>query len=101
MIQRYLISLTVSPAIEETMVDWLLQFAGKGGFTSFPVHGHSGREEALSLAEQVAGRKKQIRFQMHVLEADLGPILDRMKQDLQGAGVHYWISPVLEAGHIG
>lgn len=98
--QRYLITLTVSPAIEETVVDWLLQFAGQGGFTSFPVNGHSGREEGLSLAEQVAGRKKQIRFQVHVQEAVLTPVLDRMKQDFQGAGVHYWVSPVLEAGHI-
>ncbi|HUL13774.1 MAG TPA: DUF3240 family protein [Methylococcaceae bacterium] len=98
--QRYLITLTVSPAIEESVVDWLLQFAAKGGFTSFPVNGHSSRQEGLTPAEQVAGRKKQIRFQMHVPEAELTPILERMKQDFQGAGLHYWVSPILEAGHI-
>ena len=98
--QQYLITLTVSPAIEETIVDWLLQFEAQAGFTSFPVNGHSSREEGLTLAEQVAGRQKQLRFQMHVPATELPHFISQLKQDFQGVGLHYWVSPVLEAGHI-
>ncbi len=98
--RQYLITLTVSPAIEETIVDWLLQFEAQAGFTSFPVNGHSSREEGLSLAEQVAGRKKQLRFQMHIPETELAPFIERLRRDFAGAGLHYWVSPVIESGHI-
>jgi len=95
-----LITLTVPPAIEETLVDWLLQSATHAGFSSFPVNGHSSREEGLSLAEQVEGRKKQIRFQMHISNAEIPSFLESLKRDFTGAGVHYWISPLLDAGHV-
>ncbi|MDD5035119.1 MAG: DUF3240 family protein [Methylococcaceae bacterium] len=98
--RQYLITLTVSPAIEEAMVDWLLQFETHAGFTSFPVNGHSSREEGLTLSEQVAGRKKQMRFQMHLPVDDIPDFMSRLKQDFAGAGLHYWVSPVMETGHI-
>lgn len=97
---QYLITLTVPPTIEETVVDWLLQFDFHAGFTSFPVNGHSSRETGLSLAEQVTGRKKQARFQIHIPETELPPFIDRLRRDFSGTGLHYWVSPVLEAGHL-
>ncbi len=95
-----LITLSVSPSIEESLVDWLLEFAIHSGFTSYPVNGHSSREEGLSLAEQVAGRKKQIRFQMHIPDEELPRFLEQLKRDFAGAGVHYWVTPLIDAGHI-
>ncbi len=95
-----LITLTASPSIEESLVDWLLEFTAHAGFTSYPVNGHSSREEGLSLAEKVAGRKKQIRFQMHIPNEELPHFLENLKRDFAGAGIHYWVSPLADAGHI-
>lgn len=100
MTPQNLITLTASPSIEETLVDWLLGFEATQGFTSFPVHGHSGQMEGLSLAEQVVGRKKQIRFQIHLPESETAELIARLKQDFRGTGLHYWISPVIETGHL-
>lgn len=100
MTQQYLMTLTVSPALEETMVDWLLQFETQAGFTSFPVNGHAGRQVNLTLAEQVAGRRKQVGFQIHLAVDQLPQFISQLKQDFQGVGLHYWVSPVLESGHI-
>lgn len=97
---RSLITLTAPPAIEEALVDWLLQSATHIGFSSYPVNGHSSREEGLSLAEQVAGRKRQIRFQMHIASTEVPAFLENLKNDFAGAGVHYWIVPLAEAGHV-
>lgn len=94
-----LITLTVSPAIEESMVDWLLEIATHSGFTSFPVNGHSSREEGLSLAEQVSGRKQQTRFQIHIDNEEVPQFLEKVKQDFAGTGVHYWVMPLVESGH--
>lgn len=96
----YLINLTVSPAIEEVLIDWLLKSETHAGFTSFKVNGHSSSEEGLSLSEQVAGMKKQIRFQIHLPEAGLNPFISQLKTDFKGVGIHYWVSPVIESGRI-
>ena len=97
---QVLITLTASPAIEESMVDWLLQFESHAGFTSHRANGHSSRLEGLSLAEQVAGRKNQVHFQLHIPSEDLPDFLYRLKKDFLGAGIHYWVAPLVDAGHI-
>ncbi len=95
-----LITLTAPPAIEEALVDWLLQSATHAGFSSHAVNGHSSREEGLTLAEQVAGRKRQIRFQMHLASQEVPGFIEALKRDFAGAGVHYWISDLADVGHV-
>lgn len=98
--KEYLISLTASPSLEEPLVDWLLRYEAQYGFSSFPVNGHASRLEGLSLAEQVSGRKKQIRFQMHVPANELEFLLDTLEEEFRGSDIHYWVAPVLKSGHI-
>ncbi len=100
MTQQYLITLAATPALEETIVDWLLRFGNQTGFTSQAVHGHSSREEGLSLAEQVAGRKRQVRFQLHIDAKEWPRFITQLKQDFADAGLHDWLVPVIESGHI-
>lgn len=83
-----------------SLVDWLLESATHAGFSSHAVNGHSSREEGLSLAEQVAGRKRAVRFQMHVHEAQMPEFMAQLKKDFAGTGLHYWIVPIIDAGHI-
>ena len=98
--QQYLITITVSPDLEENLVDWLLEVESHTGFSSFPMHGHSSQPENLTLAEQVSGRKQQVRFQIHLPAAELEHFVGKLKEDLRGTGLHYWVSPVIESGHI-
>lgn len=100
MSRQVLVTLTVPPSIEEPLVDWLLQSAGHVGFTSQKANGHSSRAQGLSLAEQVAGRKNQLRFQLHLPEAELPRFMEGLRQDFGGADIHYWVSPLIDAGHI-
>lgn len=93
-----LVTIIISPSLEETLVDWLLSHEGNYGFTSFPVSGHSIRHGHLSLEEQVAGRQKQVRFEMHVRGDDVAGLLTGLKTDFTGTGLHYWVAPILESG---
>lgn len=98
MADNFLVTLIAPPSLEENLVDWLLCHEGRYGFTSFAVAGHAGHHQGLSLGEQVAGRKKQVRFEMHVLETDLAELIAGLKRDFAGTGLHYWVSPVQECG---
>lgn len=99
MTSQYLFTLTASPSLEDALVDWLLKHEAQG-FSSHCVNGHSGRLEGLTLAEQVSGRKRQVRFEMHIPADKLNYLLEQLKQEFGGANLHYWITPLVESGHI-
>jgi len=96
----FLLILIAPPSLEEPLVDWLLQFESRYGFCSLPVSGHSSRQEGLTLAEQVSGRKKQIRFEIHLPETEWRLLIEQLKRDFAGAGFHYWVSPILDHGRV-
>ncbi len=98
--QEYLVTLNVPPSLEEVLVDSLLMLEAKYGFSSFPVNAHHHENKGLSLAEQVSGRQKKIRFQMYVDVSGLSSLLTQLKQEFAGAGIQYWVLPVIEKGEI-
>lgn len=95
-----LLTLIAPPNLEETLVDWLLEFESDYGFSSFAVNGHSSRHAGLSLAEQVSGRKRQIRFELHLPDTELASLVEGLKRDFAGTGLHYWVVPVLDHGRV-
>lgn len=98
--KEYLVTLGVPLSLEEAVVDCLLTLESEHGFSSFPVNAHDHRNEGLSLAEQVSGRQKKIRFQMYVPEAGLAVLLDQLRTEFSGSGIRYWVLPVVENGVI-
>ena len=98
--KEFLITLNVPPSLEEAVVDCLLTFEAEHGFSSIAINAHDHKNEGLSLAEQVTGRQRKIRFQMYIAQQDLNQLLDRLKTDFSGAGIHYWVLPVIEKGVI-
>ena len=100
MSDRYLLTFVAPPALEEPLVDWLLERESQYGFSSFPVNGHSSRHDGLTLAEQVSGRKKHIRFEMHLSESDSWELVHGLQRDFAGTGIHYWITPIIECGRV-
>lgn len=98
--QIALLTLIASVAIEEVVVDWLLENAPDIGFCSGPVNGHSASHDSLTLAEQVSGRKRQVRFELHGATSRMDAIVEKIRQDLSGATIHYWIAPLARAGKV-
>ena len=96
----YLITLHVPPSLEEAVVDCLLSFESAQGFSSFAVNAHHHSNHGSSLSELVSGRQRKISFQMYVEKNDIGAVLNQLKTDFSGAGLHYWVTPVIEQGAI-
>lgn len=95
-----LLVLVASPGLEDTLVDWLLRRDELSGFTSQRLEGHSAAHQHLSLAEQVVGRKRQVMFHLHAPYATALGVLEAMRAEFAGAGLHYWLMPLLGAGSL-
>ncbi|HEY0635038.1 MAG TPA: DUF3240 family protein [Gammaproteobacteria bacterium] len=95
-----LLVIVATPAIEESLVDWLLERREISGFSSSRIDGHGSRQSELSLAEQVTGRQRKVMFHIHADCEQARTLLDALKQAFSGAGLHYWMMPLLEAGQI-
>ncbi len=95
-----LVILNAPFALEEAVVDCLLTLESEHGFTSFPVNVHHHRNHGLSLSEQVSGRQKQICFQIHINEDGAKQLLTRLQQEFSGAGLQYWVMPMLGSNEI-
>lgn len=95
-----LLNLVVSPEVEDNVTDWLLAREDVKGYSTIPIAGHGGDPARMTLAEQVAGRRRQVLFQLHLPCADVLSLLEAVKTDFQGSGMHYWLVPIVASGHV-
>ncbi len=95
-----LLSLVISPDVEDAMVDWLLAQDQISGFTSLQVSGHGTSQHSMSVAEQVVGRRRQVMFQTYLSEVDAVALIKGLEENFAGSGMHYWLSPVITSGHL-
>ncbi len=98
--ENYLVTFNVPTSLEEAMVDCLLSFENSQEFSSFPVGAYNHRNQGLSLAEQVYGRQRIMRFQLFADKKTIAALLTQLKADFSGAGLQYWITPIIERGEI-
>lgn len=99
MSKEYLLRLNIPPGLEEDVVDLLLGSGDIAGYQSYPTRGH-GQVGAMSIAEQVAGRRDRVQFEI-VLDSELlQATLDRLKQAFPVRDVIYWVLPVIESGRL-
>lgn len=100
MTNQCLLVLIATPEVEETLVDWLLGCEDLSGFSSQYIDGYSRSHQHLNLAEQVAGRRQHVMFHVHTDCATAEHALTGLRQAFAGAGLHYWLMPVIDSGPI-
>lgn len=95
------LTLVVPPSLEDALIDWLLDCPEVGGFTSMTGSGHGVGASSLSTAEQVTGRQRRTVLMLHVAADAAEGVLRGLGQGFAGADIHYWLTPVLDAGRLG
>ena len=95
---KRMLVLNLTPELEDSLVDYLLGQPDVMGFTSFPVRGH-GDDETLTVAEQVRGQRKRLRFELLLPASAIDPLLAGLA-DAVGTGIVYHVQPVLRRGRI-
>ncbi len=87
-------------AVEEKLLDLLLMLPNSTVFTSSTMAAHGLAHENLDQMEQVLGRALATQVQVIIGAADKVALLDAIRQQFAGAGLRYWVTPVVEAGEI-
>ena len=91
-----LLVINLPPGLEEDLIDYLLSLDSVTGFTSYRAMGHSENEK-LTLAEQVAGRRARVQFEI-LIESEMIPALTQKLEQEVGKDITYWEQPVLNVG---
>jgi len=91
--------LNTAPELEEDLIDYLLSVEQVQGFTSYKVHGH-GEHGSLSIAEQVAGRRKRQQYEIFIANAAIPEVRNALDLAV-GKDIVYWEQPVRNFGRIG
>jgi hypothetical protein len=97
---RFCLSVSGPAAVEERLLDVLLDAAGGEEFTSVSAFGHGGALRSLNPADQVTGRSALVQVQVLVTEPVLNDLLQRLRSEFPGAGLRYWASPLAVEGRI-
>lgn len=97
-----LLTLALPLALEEDVLDVLVAQADRvQGFTLLAAEG-MGRHESLSSAmEKILGRSRRRLVQIAMAQQDVPPVLGALRQALQNAAITYWVTPLLDFGHLG
>jgi len=95
-----LLNLIVPPQVEDALAEWLLERDDVPGFSSVPVAGHGSSEKSMTLAEQVAGGSRRVMFVTHLPSDTAKALLDDLRSAFAGSGLHYWVVPVADFGHL-
>lgn len=90
--------LNAGPKLEDDLMDYLLGLEVVTGFTSYPVRGH-GAGQSLSIAEQVAGRRKRIQVEIMLDSDAVEAVLAGLAEQV-GRDVVWWSYVLSGRGHL-
>lgn len=94
------ITLLCPRAVEEKLLDLLLMSPNMTVFTSTATSAHGLAHAALGQTEQVLGRAHAAKIQAIFSADEKMALLEVLHQQFAGAGLRYWVTPVIEAGEI-
>ena len=97
MSQKFLLRMNIPPSLEEEFMDKLLANPEVAGYQSWHTSGH-GQVGAMSITEQVAGRRNRVLFEVVLDETALDSVLRALKTNLPIADIIYWVLPVAGSG---
>lgn len=99
-ISEYCLVLLCPVAQEERVLDTLLMTPEIAVFTSSRSSAHGLSHSQLNTSEQVLGLAVMTQIQALLTHPDRELVLAKLKRELAGIGLRYWLMPVMEAGEI-
>ncbi len=98
---RCLLTLLLPLAREDALLE-LLQSCPEleQGYTVLPAQGLGNGATLASVMEQVQGRARRVLVQAVLRQAELAPLLARLRAQLAAPEVQYWAQPLLAEGRL-
>ena len=88
------------PILEESLVDWLLETAPESGFTTLEAEGHGTDPRSMSAAERVAGRRRNVQFQVLLDRAQAERVIELLHASFGASGLVWCLLPALAYGRL-
>ncbi|MBI2728489.1 MAG: DUF3240 family protein [Polaromonas sp.] len=93
-----LITLLSPRALEERVLNALLQTDGIAFLSSTPTALHGLPGDTLTQSEQVLGHAKATEIRLVTDDSRISALLHGLQEDFAGHGLHFWTTPVLGSG---
>lgn len=94
------VTLTLAPALEERLIDWLLGRLDVEAFTGYAAYAHAVTGSDLSVAEQVSGRRRRVEIRVELQARALDDWLAGLSEAFGGADMSYLVAPILRSGRL-
>lgn len=94
------LTILATPEIEEKLLDQILVSDLAATFASQPAASHGGHLGRLDEAEQVLGRAEAVMVTAVLDVASADALLVLLRERFTGAGLRYWLTPVIERGQL-
>lgn len=88
------LNLICPSAVEEKLLDALLESDEIELFTSAAVHSHGISSARLTAQEQVLGRSRSSHIQVLATEQAMARLIARIGKEFAGTQTRYWATPV-------
>lgn len=98
--RQYLYVISISPTLEDQLIDWLLERDDAGGFSSSAISGHSSDPEHLTIAEKVSGKQRRLQFQVQIDAGALERFTADLSAEFDGTDLHYWVIALAASGSL-
>lgn len=95
-----LLTLLSFHALQESILDALLQTEGLAILCSTPAALHGLPADTLTQSEQVLGHAKGTEIRLLMNHSHLPALLDKLQKEFAGAGLRYWTTAVLDSGEL-
>lgn len=95
-----LLTLLSFHALQESILDALLQTEGLAILCSTPAAWHGLPADTLTQSEQVLGHAKGTEIRLLMNHSHLPALLDKLQKEFAGAGLRYWTTAVLASGEL-
>ncbi len=94
-----LLKLVLPVALEETVVDHLLEHPEwVGPFLTRRGEGHGAPERIASAAERVRGRAELVELEILMAMGDVPKLVAHLREDLGNADIVWWVTRVEDGG---
>ena len=94
------VTLTLPPALEERIIDWLLGRQDVETFTGYTAYANAATGSDLTVAEQVSGRRRRVEIRVELQASALDAWLAELTDGFRGADIRYFVTPVLRSGRL-
>lgn len=96
--ERQLITIIVSPNIEDTILDWFLAQPNLERFVSYEVKSYNKEHLDYSILEKVTGWKRKTAFRVVFPREEIPRVITEMKRHFANSGIYYEVTPFFEEG---